>query len=280
MAKIIISADSTIDMPPEFITSYGIQIIPSYVSLGDQEYDDYPDITMQDLFGYFDKTGKLPQTAAANPQDYIEHFRKLSEGGNAVIHISKSSGSSSCWKNADLAAHEFENIYAIDSESLAGGSGLLCKEAVDCGITDPKALAEHLDEYKKRIDGSFIIETLKYLREGGRCSSVALLGANILKLRPEIQLTDGVMHVTRKFRGKYERCIEEYLETHLADLDKYEDSLCMLSHTIQNPELIEFAKNVIRRKNYFKEIMEYHCGSAVACHCGPNTFGAFFIRKK
>jgi len=280
MPKIVISADSTIDMSPEFISSYGIQIIPSYVSLGDQEFEDYPDISQQDLFKYFDTTGKLPQTAAANPQDYTEHFKKLTADGSAVIHISKSSGSSSCWKNADIASQEFEDVYAVDSQSLAGGSGLLAKEAVDCGITDPQELVRHLEEYRKRIDGSFIIETLKYLKEGGRCSSVALLGANLLKLRPEIQITDGLMHVTRKYRGKYEKCIEEYLNTHLAGIEDFEDSCCMLSHTIQDPAMLEFAKDVIRKRNYFKEIMEYPCGSAVACHCGPNTFGVFFIHKK
>lgn len=279
MKSITLSADSTMDMPASMIAEIDLRVIASYVTMGDQTLPDWPDVSQQDLLGYVKRSGKLAKTSAANPSDYETWFRKLAEEGKPVVHIAKSSGISSCYENACIAAREVENVYVVDSKNLAGGSALLILEAANSDIEDPEALCRHLEAYRERIDGSFIIETLEFLRKGGRCSTVAALGANILRLRPEIVIDNGYMHVGRKYRGAYRKCIYDYLNDKLSDLHQYETDRLYVNHTMQDPALLKELLDWLREKTGCKELIEYPASAAISTHCGPNTFGVFMIRK-
>ena len=278
--KPIFSADSTFDMPPDLIAEYDIRVIPSYVTMGDRTVDDWPDLTQQDLLDYVRRTGKLAQTSAANPSDYETWFRKLLTEGRPVIHVAKSSGISSCYENACMAARELDNILVFDSKSLAGGTSMPMLAALRSDLTDPAALVALMEDRRDRIEGSFIIETLEFLRKGGRCSSLAALGANILKLRPEIVFDNGIMRVGKKYRGVYRKCVYEYLDDQVAKLPQYETDLIYMNHTIQDPAFLEELKAYVREKTGCRELIEYPAGSAISTHCGPNTFGMFLLRKQ
>ena len=280
MERICIAADSTFDMTPEMVQQYGISISASYVRMDDTDYLDYPDLKQSDLFDYFRRTKKLPQTAAANPNDYETLFKQCLETHDAVIFIAKSSGMSSCYANAVIAAEEMQNVYVIDSLSISSGSSLLAMEAVRLKDAMPvKELVEHLTAYRDKIVGSFIIETLEYLHEGGRCSTLAYLGASALQIRQSINIREGKLVVGKKYMGTYKRALKEFIETTLALHEQMDPSIVMISHSIQDEEMLAGLIEQIAKLNYFEKIIPLSVCAAVACHGGPNAFGLFFVQK-
>ncbi len=280
MERICIAADSTFDMTPEMVQQYGIVVSASYVRMDDTDYLDYPDLKQSDLFDYFRRTKKLPQTAAANPNDYETLFKKCLENHDAVVFIAKSSGMSSCYANAVVAASELENVYVIDSLSISSGSSLLAIEAVRLKDTMPvRDLVDHLIAYRDKIVGSFIIETLEYLHEGGRCSTLAYLGASALQIRQSINIRDGKLVVGKKYMGTYKRALKEFIETTLAQHEQMDPSIVMISHSIQEDEMLKGLIDQIAKLNYFEQIVPLSVCAAVACHGGPNAFGLFFVQK-
>lgn len=280
MKSYILSADSTLDMPSELLAQYDIRVIPSYVTMGENTVDDWPDLTQKDLLDFVRQSGQLAKTSAANPGDYENWFRKLRAEGRPVVHVAKSSALSSCWQNACMAAQEVGGVWVVDSRNLAGGTSLTILAALRSGPDDAAAAAAYMEAYRERIDGSFVIETLEFLRKGGRCSALAALGANILKLRPEIVFDDGVMRVGKKYRGAYRKCVYEYLDDQLAKLPAYETDLVYMNHTIQDPAFLAELKAYVKQKTGCRELIEYPASSAISTHCGPNTFGVFFVRKE
>ena len=280
MKPYLISADSTLDMPEALIREHDIRVIPSYVTMGENTVDDWPDLTQKALLDYVRESGQLAKTSAANPEDYTRWFRKLTAEGKPVIHVAKSAGISSCYQNACMAAQEVENVWVVDSKNLAGGTSLSILAALDTDLEDPAAVAAFMESYRERIDGSFIIETLEFLRKGGRCSTLAALGANILKLRPEIVFDDGIMRVGKKYRGVYRKCVYQYLDDQFAKLPDYETDTVYMNHTLQDEGFLEELKAYVREKTGCRRLIEHPASSAISTHCGPNTFGLFFVRKE
>ncbi len=281
MSRFIITADTTMDLPMELIDKYDIRPIASYVSLGGEDMPDWPDVTSMDLFEYVAKSGELPKTSAANPYDYETFFKKIREtDARPIIHIAKTSGASSCFENAKMAAADIPDVYCVDSWALGSGTGLLALRAAQSEIEDPEALVADLEEYRTRIDCSFVIETVDYLYKGGRCSGLAAIGANILKLRPEIILTEGRMHPGRKFRGRYDKVLMDFTAEKLAHPEEFEPDYLFINDTLQDRELLNKLLDYIRGLNYFKEVIEVPACAAVATHCGPGTYGFHPVRKK
>jgi len=269
------------DLPMEMIKKHDIRPVASYVNLGEEDLPDWPDLTQKDLFDYVAKSGELPKTSAANPFDYENFFRKIRETDDRpIIHICKTSGASSCYENAKTAAEEVENVYCVDSWGIGSGTGLLVLRAAQSDIEDPEALVEDLNEYRTRIECSFVIETVDYLFKGGRCSGLAAIGANILKLRSEIIMTEGKMHAGRKFRGRYDKVLMDFTAEKLGQPEQYEPDYLFVNHTLQDPELLQKLMDYIRGLNYFKEVIEVPACAAIATHCGPGTFGFHPVRKK
>ena len=281
MSHFIITADTTFDLPMETVRALDIRPIISYVSMGGDDLPDWPDISAQDLFDYVKRSGQLPKTAAANPLDYEEYFKKIRETDDRpIIHIAKSSGVSSCHDNAVTAAQNVPDVYVVDSLGISTGSGMLVLMAAQSELSDPKELVVQLDEFKTRIECNFIIETLDFLYKGGRCSGLAAMAAGLLKLRPEIVMEAGQMHAGRKFRGPYEKCLFTFVDEILKDIERFENGTLYVNHTIQDPALLEKVLNYIRDMNYFADVKAYPACAAVATHCGPNCFGLQLVRKR
>lgn len=280
MKPYILSADSTLDMPPELLQAHDIRVIPSYVTLGEKTVPDWPDLTQDALLDFVKSSGKAAKTSAANPADYEAWFRRLLEEGRPVIHVAKSSGISSCYEHACMAARELENVYVVDSKNLAGGTSMPILMVIDSDLEEPRAVVALLERLRDRIDGSFIIETLEFLRKGGRCSTLAAMGANILRLRPEIVFDNGIMRVGKKYRGVYRACVYRYIDDYMARLDDYETDLVYVNHTIRDPAFLEELKAYLRQKTGCRTLIEYPASSAISTHCGPNTFGFFLLRKE
>lgn len=282
MAKVKITADSTCDLSPELLQKYDVAICPLYIVKDGQSLRDGVDIQPQDIYDYVEQTGNVTKTAALPAADYVDFFRPFVEDGYEVVHINISSGFSSCHQNACLAAEELGNVYPVDSLNLSTGSGLSVIEAAVLA-KEGKSGAEIRDylnrEVIPKVEASFVIDTLKYLHKGGRCSSVAALGANLLKLKPCIEVADGKMHVGKKYRGPLVKCIEQYVTDRLKDRTDINRSRIFITHTDCPQEIVDAAYRKVKENGDFAEILETTAGCTVSNHCGPGTLGVLFIRK-
>lgn len=280
--KIKITADSTCDLSRELVAQYGVQIIPLSVIKGGQSYADGVDIVPEDIFAHVAAGGDLCTTAAVNVADYHSVFSRLAEAYDAVIHVSLGSGFSSCYQNACLAAEEFANVYVVDSQNLSTGQGHVvleaCERARSCD--DPAALAEELRALAGRVEASFVLSRLDYMVKGGRCSAVAALGANLLKLRPCIEVKNGKMAVVKKYRGTYAKCLLDYIRDRLGDRSDIVRDKVFLTWTPVEEDALRTAREAVRTIGGFRRVMETTAGCTVSCHCGPGTLGVLFIRKE
>jgi DegV family protein with EDD domain len=280
--RVLITSDSTCDLSPELVTRYGIGIIPLTVTLGDNDYKDGIDLTPDQIYPFVEETGILPKTSAVNTNEYIHFFRDQLKSGDALVHFCISSKFSSSYQNAVLASEQFDNVFVVDSQNLSTGQGLLVLKAAEYAAAgmSAKELFEKTSALAPKVEASFVINTLDYLHKGGRCSALAMLGANLLHLKPCIEVIDGGMEPKKKYRGLIDRCIVQYVSDRLKDRDDLDYSRIFITHTACSDTVVEDVRKIIRElAPDFEEILETTAGCTITTHCGPNTLGILFIRK-
>ena len=198
-----------------------------------------------------------------------------------MLHIDISADFSCCYQNARLAAAEYDNVYVVDSRNLSTGHGLVVLEAArlaESGMA-PAEIVRRLNELTARVRASFILDRLDYMKKGGRCSSVAVLGANLLRLRPCIQVKDGKMGVEKKYRGSFEKCVRDYITDRLAGRNDLDLRRVFITHSGVSREVEQLAVETVRSLQPFEEICVTRAGCTVSSHCGPGTLGVLFIEK-
>lgn len=279
--NIIISADSTCDLSLELRERYNVSIIPLGVTLGDKTFFDGVDITPDEIYVHHEKTGELPKTTAANVGDCIDYFKPFADAGKTVIHFSLSSEFSSTYNNTCLAASEYENIFVIDTRNLSTGSGLLVIAAAEMAKIGMPAseIVEKINAMVPCIDASFVIDNLEYLHKGGRCSALAMLGANVLKLKPCIEVKNGKMGVGKKYRGKYGAVLKEYVAERLANMDDIDLDRIFVTHAGVDMEIVNAVVEQVKATAPFKEVFLTRAGCTISSHCGADTLGILFVRK-
>lgn len=282
MRPIKIISDSTADLPKELIEKYDIEVLPLSVTLGENSYKDGLEISAQDIFKYYEETKGLPKTSAVSVLEYTEAFTPWVEKGYDIIHFTISSTMSSCYQNACIAAVELGHVWSIDSANLSSGIGLQVVLAAELAAKGESAevIAKHIAEAKTRVDASFILNQLEFLHKGGRCSGVAALGANLLKLKPCIEVCEGSMKVGKKYRGAYEKCALEYVRDRLENNDNIDTKRIFLTWTGVDEKLIKEIAKEIKKCKKFDEIIINEAGSTITGHCGPGTFGVLYFRKE
>lgn len=276
-----ITSDSTCDLTPEILSAYQIELFPLTVVLNDKPHQDGVDIVPQDIFQAVNQGSPLPSTTAVSVGEYQDRFAVLAKEYDAVIHINIGSGFSACFQNASIAAAEFENVHAVDSQNLSSGHGhvvLAAAKAAKDGKSAQEILAL-LDDLIPRVEASFIIDRLDYMVKGGRCSAVAMLGANLLKLKPCIEVKNGAMGVVKKYRGSFEKCLEAYVKERLEGRDDLVSDQIFITHPACPPSDVELVRGEIGKYASFDTVTETHAGCTVSSHCGPRTLGILFVRK-
>ncbi len=279
--KIKITSDSTCDLSRALLERYEIEILPLAVSMGDRNYHDGLDIVPSDIYAHVSQGGDLPKTAANNIADYDAVFRRFRNDYDAVIHLNISSEFSSCYQNACLAAAELENVYVVDTRNLSTGHGLLVLKAAELAQSgmDAAAIAEELRADTERVEASFILNQLEYLKKGGRCSAIAVLGANVLKLRPCIEVRDGKMGVGKKYRGAFDKCLQDYITDRLQGREDLDLSRVFVTHSGISQARLDSAVEAVRAMQPFREVLVTQAGCTISSHCGPDTIGVLFMRK-
>lgn len=281
MTSIKITCDSTADLSKDLMERYNIDTIPLYINLNGKSFKDGVDIQSDDIYEYVKKTGILPKTAAVSIKDYMDFFKKFHSSYDAVIHINLGEKFSSSHQNAVIAAGEFSNVYVINSNNLSTGTGHIVLEAAmmaEKGLSLEKII-ENLQQLTENIETSFVIDTLDYLKMGGRCSSLQAFSANLLNIKPTIEVIDGKMEVGKKYRGKIEKSINKYVADRLQGRTDIVTDRIFITHSGISEEIIAQVKDKVQEYQNFDEIVVTRASCTISCHCGPNTLGILFKRK-
>ena len=280
--KIKITSDSTCDLTPELLTRFNISIRPLYIIKDGVSYQDTVDITPDEIFAHVAAGGSLCSTAAVTEEDYREFFARELEGYDGLVHVTISGEMSSCYQNACVVAKRFNNVEVVDSRNLSSAQGLIVMEGADMALQGDKTaaqIAQALRALTPKVDASFCVDRLEYLRKGGRCSAVAALGANLLAIKPCIEVRDGNMLVAKKYRGHYDRVLRDYVRDRLENNDTLRLHRIMITHTPVPDGTVEMVRQEILKYQPFSEILETEALGTVACHCGPHTLGILYIHK-
>ncbi len=281
--KVILTADSTCDLSEELKERFHITVHPLHVVLDDKNYNDGVDLTPDDIYRVYEEKKVLPKTAAVNAAEFIDFFTPYLEQGYEVVHINLGSGLSVTHTNCRMAAAELEGVYVVDSCNLSTGSGLLVLEAADriaAGMS-AEQVAREVQALTEKVSASFVLDTLEFLHKGGRCSSLAMMGANLLQLKPciEVDNTSGKMGVGKKYRGSLDKCLQQYVQDQLIGRTDIRTNRIFITHSGISEERIALVKAEVEKYQTFDEIFVTRAGCTISSHCGPNTLGILFMTE-
>jgi len=279
--NIKILADSTCDLPAQLLLEHDITLVPLTVVKGDEQFQDGVTITPAEIFAHVAAGGGLCSTAAVSIGEYSDLFEKYSREYDGVLHINIGSGFSACHQNALLAAEEFDNVGVLDSRNLSTGQGLVVLEACRLAkeLDSLDAILARLEAFRGKVEASFLVDKLDYLVKGGRCSSAAALGSNLLSLKPCIEVKDGKMSVGKKYRGSYSKCLATYVRERLTGREDIDSKTLFLTYTTVSDDCRTAVTQALAEHGSFETIYEGTAGCTVSCHCGPDTLGILFVRK-
>ncbi len=279
--NIKILSDSTCDLSAQLLQENNITLIPLTVVKDDKEFKDGVTITPDEIFAHVAAGGALCSTSANSVGEYADIFERHAKENDGVLVITIGSGFSSCYQNASIAASDFDNVKVVDSMNLSTGQGLVvleaCKLAKECSSLEE--LHEKVQAFTAKVEASFLVDKLNYLVKGGRCSAAAALGANLLNLKPCIEVRDGKMIVVKKYRGSYNKCLASYVKDRLAEREDLTREILFVTKTSVSDEEYKAVMDTVAEHGHFGVTYETTAGCTVSCHCGPGTLGVLFVRK-
>ena len=279
--KVLITADSTCDLSEDLLVRFGVKIIPLTIVMGEESFLDGNGFTVDDIYARYHKDGTLPKTAAPSIQQFIDFFTPYVEQGYEIVHFDISAELSATFNSACIAAQELGGIYCVDSRALSAGVALLVIEAAECRDRGMSAaeIYEHVSALVEKVDTSFILDTLEFMWKGGRCSGVAALGANLLKLKPALEMKNGKLEVYKKYRGNINAGYKQYIKERLAGKSVRPGHVFIINSGEVSDETITELEAFVRE---LTPVTEFHRGTAgctISSHCGPKTLGVLFLNE-
>lgn len=280
MVKII--SDSTCDLTRELLERYQVTVLPLHVLLGDTEYLDGSDITPDTIYAWSDQNKTTPKTSAPSVAEAVELFRPYAEAGDELICFSISDTMSSSGNSMRLAAQELEaedRIHVIDSENLSTGVGhlvILAAELAQAGKS-AEEIIRSVEAMRPLVRSSFVVDTLVYLHRGGRCGGLTALAGSMLRLHPKIIVENGSMIVGKKYRGKIDKVILNYVQDMEEELKQAREDRIFITHSNCDDATVQAVYDYLDSLQHFKEIFITSAGSVISSHCGPGTLGVLFV---
>ena len=274
--KIIISTESTVDLPEAIMKQYDILSLPYHIIVGTEDLVDGV-ITNEELFTKVDALGTLPKTQAINQFAYRSFFEENLKSADTIIHFCLSSKLSSAYSNATLASQGL-NVHVIDSLALSTGIALLVLKAAELA-KEGKTAEEILITINKlipKVQTSFLLDKTNYLYKGGRCSLLSFIAASVLSIKPQILMKDGKLEPAKKYRGSYEKATIKYVLDTLEQFNKPQLDRVFITCTTSPSELIDNVRTILLERG-FKQIIETRAGCTISSHCGPNTIGILYF---
>ena len=278
---VIITADSTCDLSPELCSRFQIQVIPLTITLGEATFLDGESFTPADMYARYREDGTLPKTSAPSVQSFLDFFRPFVEQGFEVVHLDISSELSGSFNAARLAASELNGVYVIDSMMLSTGVGLLAIEAAECRDQGMSAfdIAVHLSDLRSKVSTSFVLDTLEFMWKGGRCTGVTAFGANLLKIKPGLEMRNGKLEVCKKYRGNINHVYQQYITERLSGKKVRPGHVFLTESGEVDPAVLKDLEVLVKQLTGCKEIHHTVAGCTVSSHCVPKTLGVLFIEE-
>ena len=278
---VVITADTTCDLSEELKARFDIRTIPLTIQLGEQSYLDGVEFTSEDIYTRYHADGTLPKTAAPGIQQFTDFFTEILDTGAEIVHLDISSELSGSFNNACIAASELEGVYTVDSRSLCTGVGLLAIEGAECRDKGMSAaeIAEHLRGMTDKVDTSFVLDTLEFMWKGGRCTGVTALGANLLRLKPGLEMRDGKLSVYKKYRGNIQSVYRQYAKERLGSAEIRPGHVFVTDSGDVPEETIRELMDMVREAVPGAEVHSAKAGCTITSHCGPKTLGILFLKK-
>ena len=281
MIRII--ADSTCDLSREDCEALGIELVPLTIHFGNEEYKDGIDISRKEFYDKLRKADKLPTTSQANPYQFGEVFAKHAANGDNMLVITISSKLSATYQSAAIAAETdgAGRVYIVDSGSASLGAAILIFHAAKLrgeGKLDAAAIADELRAISKRLIIYAVVDTIKYLKMGGRLSGGKALAAEIIGITPVIGVEDGVVSAVGKARGENGRlrALARFIEEAKPDGDY---GVCFASADADD-KLPRYIDTLYPLFPEGTAIYSVALGSVIGTHSGPGALGVAFVRRK
>ncbi len=277
MSKILLVAESGSDMTPEVAAQYGITIVPMHVSFGGETRDD-GSFPVTQMFEHYKKTHEPPRTSGCTPHDFEEAYAKLTEQnpGTPILHLAYSACTTCSMQSSVLAAQGRKDIEIIDTKSVSAGQFAVVLRVARALREHPEMTMEEALEIAKdaieHVRMGFIPGDLDYLRAGGRVSNAAYLGAKILNLHPLIEIQDGKLISTKKYRGAKSRVIAQMTQEYPDANQLRKDELWLIYGEGLEESVKRDVEAKLREKGYEK-LTWVRTGCVIAAHSGPGAFG-------
>ena len=282
-----IIADSTCDMTQAELERFGVHLLPLHILLGDDEYRDGPSFDKDMMYAWADAHEATPKTSAPSLEDMIGILEPILARGDEAIGISIASPLSSSGNVMRVAAESLgaaDRVHVVDSKSVSYGVGILAMKASDMARAGRSSgeIVETLEDMAARLHVSFVVNTLTYLYRGGRCSGVAALAGNVLRIHPRIAVTDeGMLVPDHKYRGKLHHVIDAYVDDMMPHLEKADPEYVAIVHSGGiDQAVLDGVKARVEALGRFKTIIVGRAGGVISSHCGPGTFGMGYFDAK
>ena len=292
MREIVITTESGSDMPQKLTEEFNVHVVPMHVIIDDVDYADGT-IPVDRVFEYYESTGKVPTTSAVNVGEYDEFFAKLQKEhpGCVIFNFCYTSKASSTYQSAAISVKNFKDVYLIDTKMVSGGCTahiIACRNMIAEELGNDNLMAPDDYDFASLVDKCqaladkacchFIPNTLEYLKAGGRCSNAQYLGATILNLKPLIEMIDGKLVTTKKYRGSMRRWVDRFIDDFTTKYDLRKDCLYLMYGK-------GLAQDVLDRMAERAKELGFHrweyvmTGCVISCHGGKGAIGLAGIQK-
>jgi DegV family protein with EDD domain len=275
--RYIIVAESGADLSDEMIEKYGVRVAQMHVEIDGVDYLDNT-VSMEKLTGFYDTTGKVPKTAGVNPNQYEEIFQSIKneDPDAAIIHICYSAKLSIGYQSSLLADDGSMEIYHVDSKNVSIGQAFVVMKAAELieqepGI-EPAELTERLEGIIKKVRFSFLPGNLDYLRAGGRVSNAQYLGAKLLRIKPLIEVLDGFMLTTKKYRGSNKKTINRMMSEFFQKYAIDKQTVFLVYACELDPAMQKEMENAAKQAG-IANVVWLRTGSVITSHSGPGGLG-------
>lgn len=277
MNPIVLVAETGSDLTPEKAKEYGVELVPMHVAFGGETYDD-GSFPVTDMFEYYKTHRELPRTSGCTPDDFEKAFDRIlrEQPGATILHLAYSACTTCSMQSALLAAEGRKNIVCVDTKCVSAGQAAivlriarLLREHPETTVGQAVAATQELIG---RVRMGFFPGDLDYLRAGGRVSNAAYLGAKILGLHPLIEIQDGKLMSTKKYRGSMAKVVSRLVQEYPAQQGLEKEELYLVYGKGLDESVMREAERVLRDQGY-ENLQWVQTGCVISAHGGPGAFG-------
>lgn len=277
MKPIILVAETGSDITPELASKYGIQIVPMHVSFESETLDDgaFP---VQKICDYYENAGKLPKTSGSTPDDFSKVFDRIHEEHPEaqILYLAYSAITTCSYQSAVIASEDRDYVTAIDTKQVSVGQGAVVVAVAKVLRENPEMPLEQVVaramEIIARAKMCFVPDNLEFLHAGGRVSNAAFLGARILNIHPCIEILDGKLIATRKYRGKMVKVVDKLIREYAESYNMKKDEIWFV-YTVGLSDKVREAAEKTAAECGFQKIQWIQAGGVITTHGGPAAFG-------